>query len=81
LKDINALVDPIVRAAVVQAAPMVFDTPRTVAKLIDLIREAASHRVDLVVFPASRSSTDAWLRARNMTSTWSATMRGPTCST
>jgi nitrilase len=51
LKDINAMVDPIVRAAVVQAAPVVFDTPRTVAKLIDLIREAASHRVDIVVFP------------------------------
>lgn len=45
------MVDPIVRAAVVQAAPVVFDTPRTVAKLIDLIREAASHRVDIVVFP------------------------------
>jgi nitrilase len=51
LKDINAMVDPIVRAAVVQAAPVVFDTPRTVAKLIDLIREAASHRVDVLVFP------------------------------
>jgi nitrilase len=45
------MANPIVRAAVVQAAPVVFDTPRTLAKLIDLIRDAAAQRADIVVFP------------------------------
>jgi hypothetical protein len=42
---------PIVRAAVVQAAPMVFDTPRALANLIDLTRDAAAQRAGIVVFP------------------------------
>jgi nitrilase len=42
---------PIVRAAVVQAAPVVFDTPRTVAKLVDLTCDAGARLADIVVFP------------------------------
>lgn len=45
------MANAIVRAAVVQAAPVVFDTPRTVAKLIELMRDAASQGADIVVFP------------------------------
>jgi nitrilase len=41
----------IVRAAVVQAAPVMFDTPRTLAKLIDLIGSAAAAGAQLAVFP------------------------------
>lgn len=40
-----------VNAAVVQAAPVVFDTPRTLEKLGDLTRDAAAQGADLVVFP------------------------------
>jgi nitrilase len=40
-----------VKAAVVQAAPILFDTPRTVDKLVDLTREAANQGADIVVFP------------------------------
>ena len=40
-----------VKAAVVQAAPVVFDTPRTLQKLRDLTRDAAAQGADLVVFP------------------------------
>ncbi len=43
--------DPIVTAAVVQAAPVMFDTPRTLAKLADLARKAASEGADIAVFP------------------------------
>jgi nitrilase len=43
--------DSFVKAAVVQAAPIVFDTPRTLKKLVDLTRDAASHGADIVVFP------------------------------
>ena len=39
------------RAAVVQAAPVIFDTPRTIAKLVDLTEQAAAQRADIVVFP------------------------------
>ncbi len=39
------------RAAVVQAAPDLFDTPRTLDKLADLTADAARQRADLVVFP------------------------------
>lgn len=38
-------------AAVVQAAPVVFDTPRTIEKLRDLTAEAAAKGARLVVFP------------------------------
>jgi nitrilase len=41
----------IVKAAVVQAAPIMFDTDRTLAKLAELAREAAAQRADIVVFP------------------------------
>jgi nitrilase len=39
------------KAAVVQAAPVLFDTPKTLAKLAERTREAASMGADLVVFP------------------------------
>ncbi|WP_454659173.1 carbon-nitrogen hydrolase family protein [Bosea beijingensis] len=41
----------IIKAAVVQAAPVLFDTPRTMMKLAGLAREAAGLGADLVVFP------------------------------
>lgn len=40
-----------VRAAVVQAAPVMFDTPRTLDKLTTLTADAARQRAGLVVFP------------------------------
>lgn len=40
-----------VTAAVVQAAPVVFDTPRTLEKLADLTRDAVAQNADFVVFP------------------------------
>jgi nitrilase len=40
-----------VRAAVVQAAPALFDTPRTLQKLADLTADAARKKAGLVVFP------------------------------
>src|SRR5260370_13636275 len=40
-----------VKGAVVQAAPIIFDTPRTVEKLVSLTRDAASQGADIVVFP------------------------------
>ena len=45
------MTNPIVRAAVVQAAPVVFDTPRTIAKLVELSEHAACQGANLVVFP------------------------------
>ncbi len=42
---------PIVRAAVVQAAPVMFDTPRTIAKLVELAEHAAAQGAEIVVFP------------------------------
>lgn len=42
---------PIVRAAVVQAAPVLFDTSATLARLENLVREAAGQRADIAVFP------------------------------
>jgi nitrilase len=41
----------IMKAAVVQAAPVLFDTPKTMSKLAGLTREAAGMGADLVVFP------------------------------
>lgn len=41
----------LVKAAVVQAAPVLFDTPKTVEKLGALTREAAGRGANLVVFP------------------------------
>ena len=40
-----------IKAAVVQAAPILFDTPRTVEKLGELTRDAAGKGANLVVFP------------------------------
>jgi nitrilase len=40
-----------VRAAIVQAGPVLFDTPRSLQKLADLSAQAAKQRVELVVFP------------------------------
>ena len=40
-----------VTAAVVQASPVLFDTPRTLDKLADLTRDAAERGADLVIFP------------------------------
>jgi nitrilase len=40
-----------VRAAVVQAAPVLFDTPQSLQKLADLTADAAHQRAELVVFP------------------------------
>jgi nitrilase len=40
-----------VKAAVVQAAPVVFDTHRTLEKLADLTRDAAVQGANLVLFP------------------------------
>src|SRR3954464_7237545 len=39
------------RAAVVQAAPALFDTPRSLQKLADLTADAARRNAGLVVFP------------------------------
>jgi len=39
------------RAAVVQAAPVLFDTPKSLQRLADLSADAAKQRADLVVFP------------------------------
>src|SRR5277367_2860291 len=40
-----------VKAAVVQAAPILFDTSRTLEKLADLTRDASAQGAELVVFP------------------------------
>jgi nitrilase len=39
------------RVAVVQAAPVLFDTPKTLQKCADLASDAAKHGAELVVFP------------------------------
>lgn len=41
----------IIKGAVVQAAPVLFDTPRTLDKLADLLADAARTGAQLVVFP------------------------------
>ena len=40
-----------VKAAVVQAGSVLFDTPRTLNKLTDLTRDAAGRGAQIVVFP------------------------------
>lgn len=40
-----------IRVAVVQAAPALFDTPRSLQKLADLTADAARRKAELVVFP------------------------------
>ena len=46
-----AVVPETVRVAVVQAAPVLFDTPRSLQKLADLTADAARQGAELVVFP------------------------------
>ena len=41
----------IIKGAVVQAAPVLFDTPRTLDKLADLLADAAGTGAQLIVFP------------------------------
>lgn len=41
----------LIKAAVVQAAPVLFDTQKTMSKLAELARDAAGMGADLVVFP------------------------------
>lgn len=41
----------LIKAAVVQAAPVLFDTPKTLTKLGALTRDAAGQGADLIVFP------------------------------
>src|ERR1700722_10351133 len=45
------MANPIVRAAVVQPAPVMFDTARTITKLLDLTEHAAAQGAEIVVFP------------------------------
>jgi nitrilase len=40
-----------VRAAVVQAGPILFDTPKSLQKLADLTANAAKQGAEVVVFP------------------------------
>jgi nitrilase len=40
-----------VRAAIIQAAPVLFDTPATLAKLEELVGQAAEQKADIAVFP------------------------------
>jgi nitrilase len=49
--DMAAIRPDIVRAAVVQAAPVLFDTPKSLQKLADLAADAFRQRAELVVFP------------------------------
>lgn len=41
----------LIKAAVVQASPVLFDTPKTLSKLAELARDAAGKGAELVVFP------------------------------
>ena len=47
MKDLK----PICKIAVVQAAPVMFDKDACVEKAVSLIREAAAHQAELIVFP------------------------------
>src|SRR4051794_25888281 len=49
--DAKAVGPKTVRVAVVQAAPVLFDTPKSLQKLADLTTDAAQQRAELVVFP------------------------------
>jgi nitrilase len=49
--DLAAIRPGNVRAAVVQAAPFLFDTPKSLQKLADLAADAVRQRAELVVFP------------------------------
>jgi nitrilase len=49
--DLAAIRPGNVRAAVVQAAPVLFDTPKSLQKLADLAADAVRQRAELVVFP------------------------------
>ena len=45
------MTSPIIKVAVVQAAPVLFDTPATIERLVRLADEAAAGGAALVVFP------------------------------
>jgi len=49
--DAMAVGPKAVRVAVVQAAPVLFDTHKSLQKLADLTADAAKQRAELVVFP------------------------------
>jgi nitrilase len=51
VSDLAAIRPDIVCAAVVQAAPVLFDTPKSLQKLADLAADAVRQRAELVVFP------------------------------
>jgi nitrilase len=51
VSDLAAIRPGNVRAAVVQAAPVLFDTPKSLQKLADLAADAVRQRAELVVFP------------------------------
>ena len=46
----------LIKAAVVQAAPVLFDTPKTLSKLAELARDAAGKGAELVGFPRRLSA-------------------------
>lgn len=46
----------LIKAAVIQAAPVLFDTPKTLTKLGALTRDAAGQGANLVVFPEALSA-------------------------
>lgn len=48
---LNQIPTGVIRVAVVQAGPALFDTPQTLRKLADLAAEAAGQGAQLVVFP------------------------------
>lgn len=43
------------KIALVQAAPVIFDTPKTIEKVEKLVAEAAANGADLVLFPGNAS--------------------------
>jgi nitrilase len=45
------MVNQTIRAAVVQAGSLVFDTPRTMTKFLDLTQDAAGNGAQIIVFP------------------------------
>ncbi len=64
--DLTTMVSPemtrsgIVRAAVVQAAPVPFDTPAAVDRVIERTREAAADGAELVLFPEAYVGGYPW---------------------
>ena len=81
----------IVRAAVVQDNPVVFDREATIEKVRSLVKEAASQETDLVLFPEGKYDLDTPghyarpdvfqlqvnLRKQNIVTTWDANLKDP----